>query len=87
MKMQLTIDDGLLEQSVKKVMLQHNFFQTKRGNRWFNKTNAAKYLNVSIPTFNLWLKKYQIPFSTIDGIHRFSGKDLDQFMENHKNEK
>lgn len=51
---------------------------------WFNKTNAATYLGVSIPTFNAWLKKYQIPYTMIDGIIRFGKSDLDKFMEERK---
>ncbi|WP_276804765.1 helix-turn-helix domain-containing protein [Lactobacillus hominis] len=51
---------------------------------WFNKTNAATYLGVSIPTLNAWFKKYNIPYTSIDGIVRFAKKDLDNFMEGHK---
>lgn len=51
---------------------------------FFNKTNAAIYLGVSLPTFNNWIKKYQIPYVSIDGIRRFAKKDLDKFMDTHR---
>lgn len=82
--MQLTIDDQQLEQSVTEIMAKHNYFQPKANNRWLNKTNAAKYLNVSIPTFNAWLRKYGIPYSMVEGIRRFSKQDLDSFMERYR---
>ena len=51
---------------------------------WFNKTDAAIYLDVSRPTLDQWIKNYKIPYSMIDGIRRFSRTDLDKFMEEHK---
>lgn len=51
---------------------------------YFNKTNTAVYLGISRGTLNAWLKKYHIPYTMVDGIRRFSKKDLDKFMEEHK---
>lgn len=51
---------------------------------WFNKTNAARYLGISIPTFNRWIKKYNIPYTSIDGVKRYGKEDLDNFMREHK---
>ena len=50
----------------------------------FNKTKASVYLGISRTTFDVWLKKYQIPYTMIDGIRRYAKKDLDKFMEEHK---
>ncbi|MBD0888688.1 hypothetical protein CBF85_05945 [Lactobacillus taiwanensis] len=51
---------------------------------YFNKTKASVYLGISRTTFDVWLKKYQIPYTMIDGIRRYAKKDLDKFMEEHK---
>lgn len=51
---------------------------------WYNATNAAKYLGVDRTTFYRWKKRYCIPFSMIDGVIRYGKKDLDKFMEEHK---
>lgn len=51
---------------------------------FFNKTNAAIYLGISLPTFNCWIEKYQIPYVSVDGIRRFAKNDLDKFMEKHR---
>lgn len=51
---------------------------------WFNKTNAAIYLGVSYPVLTKWIEKYEIPYSSIDGIKRFGKKDLDKFMKEHE---
>lgn len=51
---------------------------------WFNKTNAAIYLGVSYPVLTKWIEKYEIPYSSIDGIKRFGKEDLDKFMKEHK---
>ena len=48
------------------------------------KSKASVYLGISRTTFDVWLKKYQIPYTMIDGIRRYAKKDLDKFMEEHK---
>lgn len=51
---------------------------------WYNATDAAKYLGIDRTTFYRWRKKYHIPFAMIDGVIRYGQKDLDKFMEEHK---
>ena len=51
---------------------------------YFNKTNAAIYLGVSSPTFAKWIAKYNIPYTSVDGVRRFDKSDLDEFMKKHK---
>ena len=51
---------------------------------YFNKTNAAIYLGVSNPTFAKWIAKYNIPYTSVDGVRRFDKCDLDEFMKKHK---
>lgn len=51
---------------------------------YFNKTKAAIYLGISRSTLDVWIKKYQIPYTMIDGIRRYAKKDLDEFMKEHR---
>ena len=49
-----------------------------------NQTNARKYLNVSKATFYRWEKAGKIPFSLIEGVKRYSKKELNQVMNEHR---
>ncbi len=51
---------------------------------YFNKTKAAIYLGISRSTLDVWIKKYQIPYTMIDGIRRYAKTDLDEFMKEHR---
>lgn len=51
---------------------------------YFNKKNAAIYLGVSFPTLAKWVTKYNIPYTSVDGVRRFDKSDLDEFMKKHK---
>lgn len=81
--MELTIPTNEITQIIDRIV-DERLSTTTRDDRWLNKTNAAEYLDVSRPTLNKWIKKYQIPYSMIDGIRRYSKDDLDKFMEEHK---
>lgn len=81
--MELTIPTNEITQIIDRIV-DERLSTTNRDDRWLNKTNAAEYLDVSRPTLNKWIKKYQIPYSMIDGIRRYSKDDLDKFMEEHK---
>lgn len=47
---------------------------------YMDKQQCAAYLNISISTFNAWLKKENIPFTLIGGSYRFKKSEIDKFM-------
>lgn len=51
---------------------------------WLNKTNAAKYLNISRTTFLSWRQKDYIPSAIVNGTERFYKADLDEYMKKHR---
>ncbi|WP_410476889.1 helix-turn-helix domain-containing protein [Lactobacillus helsingborgensis] len=56
----------------------------KQDTVWMNQTNARKYLNVSKATFFRWEKAGKIPYSLIEGVKRYSKKELNQLMNEHR---
>lgn len=49
---------------------------------YMDKQQCASYLNISVSTFNTWLKRTnkQIPFTLIGGSYRFKRSEIDKFM-------
>lgn len=52
--------------------------------QYFNKTEAANFLGVSLPTFRSWLTKFDLKPISIDGQLLYDKKVLKDFMEEHK---
>lgn len=52
--------------------------------QYFNKTEAANFLGVSIPTFRIWTAKYKIRPISVDGQLLYDKNVLKDFMEGHK---
>ena len=56
--------------------------------QYYNRTQAAKYLNCSIQSFDLYRKEGKIPegIKQAGGVRQWTKKELDQFIEkNRKN--
>lgn len=72
-----------LTQAVEEIIQEHGLAQRNEV-EWLNAKNAAKYLGVCSKTFYQWLNAGKIPSSMIDGIKRYSKKDLDAMMKKHQ---
>lgn len=61
-------------------------FSTKeeKEHGWFNATDAAAYMGISKHIFYKWLNQGKITFSMIDGIKRYSKKELDRVLIDHE---
>jgi len=46
---------------------------------YLNKSQSAKYLGITRPTFDVWITRYSIPHLKVGEIHLFDTNDLDQF--------
>lgn len=83
-KVPVVIPDEDLIEAAKAVIQERGLSQLVEETGWINQTNARKYLGVSKATFYYWEKAGKIPFSMIDGIKRYSKKDLDAMMRKHR---
>ena len=54
--------------------------------QYYNRTQAAKYLNCSVQSFDLYRKEGKIPEGTkqAGGVRQWTKKELDQFIEKNK---
>ena len=54
--------------------------------QYYNRTQAAKYLNCSVQSFDLYRKEGKIPEGTkqAEGVRQWTKKELDQFIEKNK---
>lgn len=54
--------------------------------QYYNRTQAAKYLNCSVQSFDLYRKEGKIPEGTkqVGGVRQWTKKELDQFIEKNK---
>lgn len=54
--------------------------------QYYNRTQAAKYLNCSVQSFDLYRKEGKIPKGTkqAGGVRQWTKKELDQFIEKNK---
>lgn len=57
----------------------------KRG--YLRKEDAAKYLCVSVRTFERWTTDFKIPHARIDRVALFTTTDLDTFIQRYKTSK
>lgn len=68
--MQIAIPERVIERAIQQ--------------QYFNKTEAANFLGVSIPTFRIWTTKYKIRPISIDGQLLYDKEILKKFMEKHQ---
>ena len=63
-------------------MLKHYTDTTQ----YYNRTQAAKYLNCSVQSFDLYRKEGKIPEGTkqAGGVRQWTKKELDSFIEKNK---
>ena len=59
---------------------QNEIFEKLDEKLYFNKINAALYLDIKLKTLNTYAKKRLIPWSRIGKSMIFSKKDLDNFF-------
>ncbi|MDK7952178.1 helix-turn-helix domain-containing protein [Lactobacillus paragasseri] len=52
--------------------------------QYFNKTEAANFLGVSLPTFRAWLTKYDLKPISVDGQILYDREVLKKFMKGHQ---
>lgn len=54
--------------------------------QYYNRTQAAKYLNCSVQSFDLYRKEGKIPegIKQAGGVRQWTKKELDQFIEKNK---
>lgn len=54
--------------------------------QYFNRTQAAKYLNCSVQSFDLYRKEGKIPEGTkqAGGVRQWTKKQLDEYINNNK---
>ncbi|KRL05850.1 excisionase family DNA-binding protein [Liquorilactobacillus oeni] len=71
-----------LQQSVIKVVTETlgTLNSDSKFNEYMDKQQCATYLNISVSTFNSWLKNESIPFALIGGSYRFKKSEIDKFM-------
>ncbi|ART99215.1 helix-turn-helix domain-containing protein [Lactobacillus gasseri] len=54
--------------------------------QYFNKTESAAYLGISLTTFIKWRKNDALPFYSVNGQILYSKDDLNEYMKKHKHE-
>lgn len=54
--------------------------------QYFNRTQAAKYLNCSVQSFDLYRKEGKIPegIKQAGGVRQWTKKQLDEYIKNNK---
>ncbi|KJY56704.1 helix-turn-helix domain-containing protein [Lactobacillus melliventris] len=82
-KVPINIPDDQLLDAVESIFKKYGLTE-KQDTVWMNQTNARKYLNVSKATFYRWEKAGKIPYSLIEGVKRYSKKELNQLMNEHR---
>lgn len=83
-KVPVVIPDEDLIEAAKAVIQERGLDQLVEETGWVNQKKARKFLDVSSATFYKWEKAGKIPFSMIDGIKRYSKKDLDDVLRKHR---
>ncbi|WP_242362582.1 helix-turn-helix domain-containing protein [Limosilactobacillus antri] len=52
---------------------------------FMNKKQAAAYLNISVNTLNLWIRRFpNFPYVEIGGCYRFKADQIDEFMKDNQ---
>lgn len=82
--MQVNVPVVIPKEQIAEVVEEIIQTKTKNETEWLNAKNAAKYLGVCSKTFYQWLNAGKIQFSMIDGVRRYSKKDLDNLMKKHR---
>lgn len=52
---------------------------------WFDKGTAAKFIGVSRVTFDKILKKYDVPYTMLNGSYFFNKVELNKWLLDHSN--
>ncbi|MFC6347876.1 helix-turn-helix transcriptional regulator [Vagococcus carniphilus] len=74
----IKISKKLIEQS----SIADSHYFTKTENRYMNKTETCKYVNVSNNTLNKWIQN-GFPEIVCGGITRYSKDEIDLWMKQH----
>ena len=82
-KVPINIPDDQLLDAVESIFKKYGLTESQ-DTSWMNQTNARKYLNISKATFYRWEKAGKIPYSLIEGVKRYSKKELNQVMNEHR---
>lgn len=78
-KVPIKIPDDQLLDAIESIFKKYGLTEN-HDTGWMNQTKARKYLNVSKATFYRWEKAGKIPYSLIEGVKRYSKKELNQVM-------
>lgn len=82
-KVPIKIPDDQLLEAIESIFKKYGLTEN-HDTGWMNQTKARKYLNVSKATFYRWEKAGKIPYSLIEGVKRYSKKELNQVMNEHR---
>lgn len=82
-KVPIKIPDDQLLEAIESIFKKYGLTEN-HDTGWMNQTKARKYLNVSKATFYRWEKAGKIPYSLIEWVKRYSKKELNQVMNEHR---
>lgn len=57
--------------------------KSPRPDNFMNKTETAKYVNVSTSTLNRWIKQRNFPSSKVGGKYVYKREDVDRWVAEH----
>lgn len=58
--------------------------QQKQSKRYLRVSECSEYASVSSGTLKMWIEKYKLPVSCIEGVRIIDTRDLDDFIAKYK---
>lgn len=58
--------------------------QEKSNKRYLRPAEASKYASVSQNTLTMWIEKYKLPVSCIEGVRLIDARDIDKMIAKYK---
>ncbi|WP_277587337.1 hypothetical protein [Psychrobacillus antarcticus] len=78
---QQEMKNEIVEQIMKTVAV---LVQDKNQKRYLRVSECSEYASVSLGTLKMWIEKYKLPVSCIEGVRIIDTRDLDDFIAKFK---
>jgi len=79
------IQQEMKEEIVSSVMKTLSVMLQEKGNkRYLRAAEASEYASISAGTLNMWITKYNLPVSHIEGVKIIDVRDIDELIARFK---
>jgi len=78
------VQQQIKNEIVESVMKTLGVLIQEKSKRYLRLAEASKYVGISQNTLTMWIEKYKLPVSCIEGIRLIDTHDLDAMIAKHK---